>query len=112
MKILKKMGFISLLIVSLSIYFLLGYSWITFLIYFLVPDLFSVGYIWNNKLGAIIYNIGHTLIIPALLLLIDVLFHINGLTQIVIIWFFHIFMDRSLGYGLKYEDGFTHTSWF
>jgi hypothetical protein len=26
-----------------------------------------------------------------------------------LVWFFHIFVDRALGYGLKHTEGFHHT---
>jgi hypothetical protein len=31
------------------------------------------------------------------------------LTAVAIVWFAHIGLDRALGYGLKYADGFQHT---
>jgi hypothetical protein len=29
--------------------------------------------------------------------------------RLALVWFAHIGMDRALGYGLKYDDAFTHT---
>ncbi|MFZ2523368.1 MAG: DUF4260 domain-containing protein [Minisyncoccia bacterium] len=90
-------------------YYLIGASWWLFLILLLVPDLFMVGYAKNSKLGALLYNIGHTYTVPVALLGVYVFFNVTVLLPISIIWLAHISMDRMLGYGLKLETGFKHT---
>lgn len=68
-----------------------------------------VGYLANSKAGALTYNIGHSLIGPALLVAV----YIATSNQIVLfaslIWLFHILVDRALGYGLKHTTSFNHT---
>jgi hypothetical protein len=90
-------------------YYLIGASWSLFLLFLLVPDLFMVGYAKSSKLGALIYNIGHTYTTPLVLLCVYVFFNVTVLLPISVIWLAHISMDRMLGYGLKMDTGFTHT---
>ncbi len=75
----------------------------------LVPDIFMAGYARSTKIGALIYNIGHTYLLPALVSLYGVHSHRPLLLGIGLIWIAHIGMDRFAGYGLKYDDDFKHT---
>ena len=90
-------------------YFLNGYNWVVFLLLLMVPDVFMVGYMVNNKIGAYLYNFAHTYVIPVLLLLVGQIFSVSDLIMISLIWIVHIGMDRMLGYGLKYKTGFKNT---
>lgn len=96
-------------IASLWAYSVAGTSWWLFVILLLIPDIFMVGYLKNSTLGALLYNIGHTYIVPFLLLGAFFLFHIPALFPISIIWIAHISMDRMLGFGLKLDTGFKDT---
>lgn len=108
-KIIRMESFV-LLVVSLYLYFFIfKYSWIIFLILLLFPDLSMFGYIFNNKLGAYTYNSIHNILLPSILFIIGVYFNNHILVMLGLILFAHIFMDRSLGYGLKYTDEFKHT---
>lgn len=80
-----------------------------FFILLLAPDITMLGYLINNHIGSTIYNIGHTVIVPMIFLLCFFLFSHDLLLMIAFIWFAHIFMDRSVGYGLKYRDSFKDT---
>lgn len=86
-----------------------GFSWYWLPILFVIVDISALGYLGGNKLGALTYNIGHSLIGPALM----IAFYITNTNQVVLfialVWLFHILVDRSLGYGLKHVDGFHHT---
>ena len=76
---------------------------------FLLFDISMIGYAFNKKIGALTYNIGHSTIIPSLLLIFGILAN-NHLIQIwSYAWLFHIGIDRSLGYGLKHQTSFKHT---
>lgn len=90
-------------------YFLLGASWWLFLVFLLVPDVFMVGYVRNSKFGALVYNVGHTYVTPALLFCVFLVTHQFVLVPISIIWIAHISMDRVLGFGLKLDSGFKDT---
>ncbi len=80
-----------------------------FLLLILVPDICMVGYIWGNKAGAIIYNLGHTLVFPVILLGLGIIISNNLFILLSLIWFAHIGVDRLMGYGLKTTKGFKHT---
>jgi hypothetical protein len=59
--------------------------------------------------GALTYNLGHSLIGPALAL---GWFYIGGPSIALVVgcvWLAHIGMDRLFGYGLKHSDSFHHT---
>ena len=84
-------------------------SWWWFGLLLLAPDLFMVGYLRGPRLGAAVYNVGHALVWPALLLAFGIPAARPMVVAIGAIWLAHIGMDRALGYGLKLEDGFTHT---
>lgn len=81
--------------------------WVPILI--LLPDVFMAGYARATQLGALIYNIGHTYPLPALMALYGWHSHRPLVLAIGLIWLAHIGMDRFAGYGLKYDDDFKHT---
>jgi hypothetical protein len=84
-------------------------NWWLFAILFLVPDISMLGYLSNPALGAKIYNLGHSYVLPAILLAIFLsMGHPLGVA-IAIIWIAHIGFDRFAGYGLKYESAFGAT---
>lgn len=82
--------------------------WIVPLLLF-VPDVLMVGYASSSRLGAILYNAGHSYPLPALLGLWATWADQPFGQGVALIWFAHIGMDRALGYGLKYETDFKDT---
>ena len=100
---------LGLFVVSTAMYFLLGYSWLIFLLMIFSFDISMIGYLVNKKFGAILYNIGHSLFLPLFLLLFAVFYHHQISLLFALVWFAHIGMDRAMGYGLKSLDGFTET---
>lgn len=93
----------------LFIYWQLDFSLWFFFILLLVPDITMVGYVMNPKMGAIIYNFGHSLIIPYLLFIVSFGTSNELLVMSAFIWTAHILMDRCFGFGLKYEHSFKNT---
>ena len=96
-------------VASAVLYWRTGASWGLFAALWLVPDLSMVGYLRRPCLGARIYNAAHTYLVPGVLGLLGVLLHANALLPFALIWVNHIGVDRLLGYGLKYSDGFGFT---
>jgi len=86
-----------------------GGSGLIFAVLLFAPDLSMLGYLVNLRVGALIYNGVHTYLPPALLLLIGVTAGHAVLMQLAAIWFAHIGMDRTIGYGLKYATDFKAT---
>ncbi|WP_245586459.1 DUF4260 domain-containing protein [Olivibacter sitiensis] len=98
-----------LFICSFLLFLALGYTWWWFFALLLLPDLSMLGYVVNNRVGAISYNLFHH---RALALLVGVLGYwahsdVGVISGIVL--FGHSSMDRAFGYGLKYFTGFRYT---
>ncbi len=89
-----------------------GASWWLFAGLWLAPDLSMLGYLAGPCRGARVYNAFHTYIAPGMLALCSLLPGAHSVLPIALIWANHIGVDRLLGYGLKYGDGFgfTHLS--
>lgn len=89
-----------------------GASWWLFAALWLAPDLSMLGYLAGPCQGARVYNAFHTYIAPGMLALCSLLPGAHSVLPIALIWANHIGVDRLLGYGLKYGDGFgfTHLS--
>ncbi len=99
----------ALLVLAVVLFAWSDVSWWWFGFLLLAPDVFMVGYAGGPRLGADLYNFGHALIWPVALLAVGIPAGRLGLIAAGSIWLAHIGMDRALGYGLKLEDGFTHT---
>lgn len=86
-----------------------GASWWLFAAVWLVPDLSMLSYLGGACLGARIYNAFHTYIAPGVLALCSLLPGARIALPLALIWANHIGVDRMLGYGLKYGNGFGYT---
>jgi hypothetical protein len=95
--------------VTAVLYARIGASWWLFAALWLAPDLSMLGYLAGPCRGARIYNAFHTYVGPAVLALSALLLHEHGALSVALIWANHIGIDRLLGYGLKYADGFGYT---
>lgn len=84
-------------------------SWLPMLAFILVPDVSMAGYLINNRVGAFLYNLGHSLVFPLLLLLLVVPLDSRPALLAASVWLVHIGFDRLMGFGLKHDDGFRHT---
>jgi hypothetical protein len=95
---------------SIFLFGQLHFAWWWFLALILLPDISMIGYTANNKIGAICYNIVHHKSV-ALALYVGGFYLHNELVELAgIILFGHSSMDRMMGYGLKYFEGFKFTS--
>jgi len=95
--------------VTALLYSRTGASWWLFAALWLVPDISMLGYLHSPCWGARVYNAVHSYVAPAALALSALLLHAHGLLPFALIWANHIGVDRLLGYGLKYADGFGWT---
>lgn len=92
----------------------LGYAWWWLPVLFLAFDLSAVGYLHGPRLGALLYNLGHSYTLPVLLAGIAIAvttagYRVVPLAVIAGAWVFHIALDRALGYGLKNPTAFNDT---
>ena len=86
-----------------------GFAWWWLLALFLLFDVSMVGYVGNPRLGAWTYNVVHSYIAPAALGVVALVDGARWAAFVALVWAFHIAVDRLLGYGLKFQDRFTHT---
>jgi hypothetical protein len=101
-------GFL-LFIASLLLFSSIRQSWWLVPLLLFVPDIFMVGYAKSTKVGALIYNTGHSYLLPTVTTMFGWYQHHHLVLAIGLIWLAHVGMDRFLGYGLKYDDNFKHT---
>jgi Domain of unknown function (DUF4260) len=92
-----------------ALYARTGVSWWLFAALWLVPDLSMLGYLAGACQGARIYNAFHTYIAPGVLAVCSLLPGAHMALPLALIWANHIGVDRLLGYGLKYGNGFGFT---
>lgn len=109
MKTILKLEELAQLVLGIYLFSLLNLSWWWFVALFFTPDIGMLGYLFNNKVGAWIYNIFHHKGLAIALYLLGIYFEIVALQLAGIIIFSHSAFDRSMGYGLKWERGFKYT---
>jgi hypothetical protein len=97
-----------LFLASLYLYHHLGSAWALFPIFFLLPDLAFIGYLFGKRVGTICYNITHSEIGPVLIGVMGLVVGCPYTIALAIGWFSHINFDRMIGCGLKYFAGGTH----
>ena len=95
--------------VTAVLYARTGASWWLFAALWLAPDLSMLGYLISPCRGARVYNAFHTYTLPITLGLSAWLLHANAVVPFALIWANHIAVDRLLGYGLKFSNGFGWT---
>jgi hypothetical protein len=106
---LQRLEGLAMAVISAILYARTGANWWLFAGLWLAPDLSMLGYLAGACWGARIYNAIHSYVTPAALALCALLLHANAALAIALIWVNHIGVDRLLGYGLKYADGFGYT---
>jgi hypothetical protein len=109
MKNIIKFEELGMFCLTLFLFNLLGFSWWLFVIFILAPDISMLGYLVNNKVGAVLYNIFHHKGLAVLIYLIGSYTFNYYIIFTGLIIFGHSSLDRFLGYGLKFSDAFKHT---
>ena len=84
-------------------------SWWVYAILFLAPDLSFAAYLAGPKPGALVYNAAHSYLAPVALMTFGFATSSPLVLSLAMIWLAHIGIDRALGYGLKYFEGFGFT---
>jgi hypothetical protein len=109
MDLLLKLEEAAMFLFSIFLFAQLDYVWWLFPACLLLPDLSMLGYLINTKAGALFYNIVHHKLVAIAILVSGAILQIPALQLAGIILFGHSSMDRMFGYGLKYNDSFSHT---
>ena len=100
---------VALLVLSVLLYRVNGGGWLMFGVLLLAPDLSMLGYLAGPQVGAAIYNTFHTYAMPAVVGALGMIFASPLMVAVALIWFAHIGLDRTVGYGLKYPSSFKDT---
>lgn len=108
-KYILKLESLCSLLICLFFYHYLNQNWLLYIILFFIPDISIFMYIFNKKIGAIVYNIFHTYLWSFILITAGIIEKNNLIISFGIIYASHISFDRMLGYGLKYTDSFKNT---
>ena len=98
-----------LLVLSVLIYWKLAGPWLWYILLILAPDLFMLGYFAGPRLGAAVYNLGHTWLLPGVLAAVGIIGGASFAVDVALIWIGHIGADQMLGYGLKLPTAFQDT---
>ncbi len=109
MKSIIQLEEVLMFVLGIYLFSLLDYRWYWFLILLLTPDIGMLGYLFGNKIGAVVYNIFHHKGLAILLYIIGVYLNMQVVQLVGIILFSHSAMDRAMGYGLKFDKGFKFT---
>lgn len=109
MKSLLKLEDLAKFIAAYTLSLYLGFDWWLFWALLLVPDLSMLGYLFGSRVGAYAYNLFHHQGFYIAVGLIGLYLQLDYLQLAGLIGFGHSAMDRALGYGLKYSEGFRHT---
>lgn len=104
-----KLEGLAVLFLTVFLYHSFEFSWWLFAVLFLVPDIFMLGYLHSKKMGALVYNIGHTYAVVIPVGIIALLADSPSGVAVGLIWAAPIGFDRVLGFGLKHESGFKAT---
>lgn len=94
---------------ALMAYEFMGFTWGFFVLVFFIPDVSWLAYFHSSKVGAFVYNIMHSYILPLMLFAYGFFVSSSIANQLAIVWVAHIGFDRALGFGLKYAQGFRYT---
>ncbi|MFJ7736219.1 DUF4260 family protein [Lysinibacillus sp. NPDC097287] len=97
------------LLLCFYVYLHFQFSLLVFFLLLFIPDISMLGYLFNSKIGALLYNIVHSLVLPLFLMFVGFTFTSSLLLMTSLIWLAHILLDRALGFGLKYKESFKQT---
>ncbi len=98
-----------LVVLAFYLFLALHVGWWWFFVLFFVPDASMVGYLFNPRAGAIMYNAVHLRAVSITAYILGGVLGIAWLQALALIVFAHSSFDRIFGYGLKYPDAFQHT---
>jgi hypothetical protein len=99
----------TLLVGALIAYSTTDRTWWLVPLTLLLPDMTMIGYLRGTRIGAYLYNLGHSTSLPAAVVAVGWWQDKSLLVALGSVWLAHIGLDRLIGYGLKYDDHFHHT---
>jgi hypothetical protein len=109
MKNILKLEELAMFLFSIYLFNQLHFAWWWYLALILLPDIGMIGYALNNQIGAACYNLAHHKGIALAVYVTGLYVHSETAQLVGIVLFGHSSMDRMMGYGLKYNQGFRFT---
>ena len=109
MTLLLRLEQLAIFIISILLTVYIGYEWWWFFVLLLLPDLSMLGYIFGNKMGASMYNFFHHQGVALFFIFLGYAAIDPKISMLGIVLLGHSALDRTLGYGLKYNKGFKYT---
>lgn len=108
-KTILKLEGLAMFLLCLYFYHRINGSWVMFFTLLLLPDISMIGYLKNERIGAMLYNLFHNYVIALLALAFGLWQNNTTILSLGIILAAHISVDRFFEFGLKYPTGFKHT---
>ena len=96
-------------VAGVVLWFAQGGSLIWVIPAWLAPDISIAGYAAGPRVGAVVYNLAHNLVVALGLLGLGFLLRSTPLVLAGAILLAHIGIDRTSGFGLKYATSFQDT---
>ena len=87
----------------------LHYAWWIWIPIFLAPDLSMLGYLMGNKTGAFLYNLFHHQLVAIVIAAVGMALQLQNIELAGLVLLGHSSLDRIVGYGLKFKEGFKFT---
>jgi len=107
--VLVRAEYVAIGIAGVVLWFAQGGALIWLLPALLAPDLSIAGYAAGPRVGAVVYNAVHNLVLALALVGIGFLVGSTACVLAGAILIAHIGMDRTSGFGLKYATSFQDT---
>jgi hypothetical protein len=109
MKNILKLVEMAMFLFSIYLFNQFHVAWGWYLAFILLPDISMIGYLVNDSVGAVCYDIAHHKGIALAVYVTGLSLQQETIQLAGIILFGHSSMDRMMGYGLKYQKGFKFT---
>ncbi len=109
MKTLLKIEEWAMLAVAVAGLYSMHVAWWWYVLLALGPDISMLGYLADTRTGAACYNLFHHKAVAIAVFLAGWWLNIPLLQVIGMVLFGHSSLDRALGYGLKFNEGFIFT---
>lgn len=87
----------------------LHFAWWVWILLFLAPDVSMIGYVFNNRVGAVTYNLFHHQLVAVVVWAAGFFLNQPYITLAGLVLLGHSSLDRTMGYGLKLPEGFKFT---
>lgn len=114
-RLLIRLEGLALFLTATAAWALAGGGLWPYLLLFFAPDLGLPAYRAGARIGAVVYNALHSLLLPLALIGTDLALRLAGseaprmVLLAGLLLLAHAGFDRALGYGLKYASGFADT---